>query len=146
MAKHKLCPKCSADIDPPENESCGVEHLAERLCRLFESWVSRLRAAIVPRGLSAAEAAAYVGVSEPTFLDDVAAGRLPPPLRFGRRRVWDKAAIDRAFDRMSGFEPHEGRLSVEERAPCNLDREQLRAAIARRKTSHDDAASQRGSS
>lgn len=60
-----------------------------------------------PRGLSAAEAARYVGVSETLFLHEVAEGKWPQPQRRGRkggRRTWDRALLDTAMDRLSGIE------------------------------------------
>jgi predicted DNA-binding transcriptional regulator AlpA len=60
-----------------------------------------------PRGLSAEQAAAYVGVSVPTFLTEVKVGRWPAGQRRGARVVWDRRAIDLYFDRLSKFEDHE---------------------------------------
>lgn len=58
---------------------------------------------IQPRGLELELAAAYVGLSAPSFLAQVEAGRLPPATCHGRRRVWDRVALDRAMDRLSGL-------------------------------------------
>lgn len=61
-----------------------------------------------PRGLSLEEAAAYVGVSPGTFAAEVEEGRFPKPLRRGPkggRLTWDKAAIDRRLDVLSGLSP-----------------------------------------
>lgn len=55
-----------------------------------------------PRGLSREMAAAYIGVSPSTFDKLVGAGQMPSPKRIGGRRVWDKAALDSAFDRLPG--------------------------------------------
>lgn len=60
-----------------------------------------------PRGLSEEQAAAYVGVSVGTFRSEVAAGIWPPPDRRGpdgKRKVWDRTLLDRAFDRRSSIE------------------------------------------
>jgi len=57
-----------------------------------------------PRGLSAEQAAAYVGVSVPTFLEEVKAGKWPAPQprgHKGTRKTWDRNAIDEAYDRQS---------------------------------------------
>ena len=54
-----------------------------------------------PRGLSLDESADYVGVSPNTFTEEVKNKRLPEPLRFGRRRIWDKKALDQALDHLS---------------------------------------------
>jgi predicted DNA-binding transcriptional regulator AlpA len=50
-----------------------------------------------PRGLSRAEAAAYVGVSPSMFDAMVKDGRMPPPKEINSRRVWDRCAVDAAF-------------------------------------------------
>jgi hypothetical protein len=52
---------------------------------------------IMKRGLSLEEAAAYVGLSPGPFLQQVALGRMPKPHQYGRRRVWDRIALDRAL-------------------------------------------------
>ena len=62
-----------------------------------------------PRGLSAEQAAAYVGVSAPKFLEDVAAGKWPPGRQDGRRVIWDKVLLDRYYDRHSGLDKSERR-------------------------------------
>lgn len=50
---------------------------------------------LTPRGLSCAEAAAYVGLSTRSFQREVAAGRAPAPLALGcRRRLWPQAVLD----------------------------------------------------
>lgn len=57
-----------------------------------------------PRGLSEEQAAVYVGVSVGTFRAEVAAGIWPAADRRGperRRKVWDRALLDRAFDQRS---------------------------------------------
>lgn len=55
-----------------------------------------------PRGLNRAEAARYVGVSPGTFDKLVAEGLMPRPKRVKSRRVFDKQAIDLAFDALGG--------------------------------------------
>lgn len=54
--------------------------------------------AFSPRGLSRIEAAAYVGVSPNTFESMVKDGRMPRPKVVNRRRIWDRAGLDRCFD------------------------------------------------
>ena len=54
-----------------------------------------------PRGLSLAEAAAYVGLSVTKFEQRVKLGALPKALPFGPPRVWDRKALDLALDRHS---------------------------------------------
>jgi len=65
----------------------------------------RLAANLHPRGLNREQAAAYVGLSVSTFNKLVAASVLPQALAFGRRRVWDRRALDKALDAMSGIDP-----------------------------------------
>ncbi|MGE0828922.1 MAG: helix-turn-helix transcriptional regulator [Hyphomonadaceae bacterium] len=50
-----------------------------------------------PRGLNREQAAAYVGVSATTFDALVQDGRMPAPICVGRRRIFDREAIDLAF-------------------------------------------------
>jgi hypothetical protein len=57
---------------------------------------------IAKRGLELELAAAYVGLSPRLFLEEVEMGRLPPPRRYGRRKVWDRIALDDALDAAAG--------------------------------------------
>lgn len=50
---------------------------------------------ITPAALPLDEAAAYVGLSKRTFLKEVAAGKMPPPLDVtARRKLFSRAALD----------------------------------------------------
>lgn len=51
-----------------------------------------------PRGLNRVQAAAYVGVSASTFDKLVSDGRMPHPIQVGARRIYDRHAVDMAFD------------------------------------------------
>ncbi|GAA0569522.1 hypothetical protein GCM10009099_04020 [Caenispirillum bisanense] len=51
-----------------------------------------------PRGLSREAAAGYVGVSPGTFDKLVSEGAMPRPKRVGARKLWDRAALDIAFE------------------------------------------------
>jgi hypothetical protein len=53
---------------------------------------------IAPRGLPRAEAAAYIGVSPSLFDTMVRDGRMPGPKLVNTRTLWDRFALDRAFD------------------------------------------------
>ena len=53
-----------------------------------------------PRGLCREAAAAYVGVSPSKFDVLVVDQRMPKPKRVDGRRVWDRVALDRSFDRL----------------------------------------------
>lgn len=50
-----------------------------------------------PRGLSREEAARYVGVGTTTFDGLVQDGRMPKPVRLGKRVIWDRLKLDAAF-------------------------------------------------
>ena len=51
-----------------------------------------------PRGLSVLQAAAYAGVSPGKFQAEVKAGLWPKPETRGGRKIWDRRAIDEAWD------------------------------------------------
>ncbi len=51
-----------------------------------------------PRGLSAALAAAYRGVSLNKFLAEVKEGLWPEPETSGGRKIWDRYRMDEAWD------------------------------------------------
>ncbi|MDO8839446.1 MAG: hypothetical protein Q8J92_05865 [Parvibaculum sp.] len=51
-----------------------------------------------PRGLRAPEAALYIGVGKSKFFELVAAGKLPKAKKIDGCVVWDRLALDAAFD------------------------------------------------
>jgi predicted DNA-binding transcriptional regulator AlpA len=51
-----------------------------------------------PRAMKAERAAAYLDMSRSKFLELVEAGRLPPPKIIDGMRVWDRLALDAAFN------------------------------------------------
>ena len=53
---------------------------------------------LAPRGLQREAAAGYVGVSSTKFDAMVHDGRMPKPTLIDRRKVWDRNALDRAFE------------------------------------------------
>lgn len=57
-----------------------------------------------PRGLCREAAARYVGVSPTKFDEMVDDGRMPGPKRVDARKIWDRSALDTAFDAL----PEEG--------------------------------------
>ena len=57
-----------------------------------------------PRGLSVLQAAAYAGVSPGKFQAEVKAGLWPKPETRGGRKIWDRCAIDEAWDRRQAAE------------------------------------------
>jgi predicted DNA-binding transcriptional regulator AlpA len=53
---------------------------------------------LAPRGLSRAEAAAYVGVSTSLFDQMVRDDRMPGPKNINSRIVWDRIRLDQFFE------------------------------------------------
>lgn len=64
--------------------------------------LAALPPSLPPRGLARDEAAAYLGVSTGLFDRMVSDGRMPTPKRIDGRSVWDRHALDRAFDALPG--------------------------------------------
>lgn len=52
---------------------------------------------LAPIGLSRPEAAAFIGVSLPTFTEMVQDGRMPQPKCIGSRRVWNRREVEASF-------------------------------------------------
>ena len=61
---------------------------------------SRLPASLSPRGLSRQAAAEYFGVAPSTFDLAVKDGTVPAPKHFRGRVIWDREALDRAFENL----------------------------------------------
>ena len=59
--------------------------------------VSVLPPSLPPRGLSRAQAAAYVGLGITKFTELVTDGRMPKPMRIDGRIIWDRVLLDAAF-------------------------------------------------
>lgn len=64
---------------------------------------------VQPRGLSRIQAAEYIGVGTTKFDEMVAEGRMPKPKRIGRRVIWDRYALDRAFEALPDDGEAEGK-------------------------------------
>jgi hypothetical protein len=60
-----------------------------------------------PRGLSRSLAARYIGFSLPAWDKMVLAGEMPKPKRAYGRTIWDKTAVDRAFELLDGGTPRD---------------------------------------
>lgn len=58
------------------------------------------RDAVACRGLGAEVAARYVGIGVTKFNEMVLDGRMPQPKRVDGRKVWDRFALDEAFERL----------------------------------------------
>jgi predicted DNA-binding transcriptional regulator AlpA len=59
---------------------------------------SALPAGALPRGLCREAAAEYVGVGTTKFDEMVRDGRMPKPRQIDARRIWDRNALDLAFE------------------------------------------------
>jgi predicted DNA-binding transcriptional regulator AlpA len=59
-----------------------------------------------PRGLSRAQAAAYIGISSSKFDQLVSDGRMPRPVPIDGRVVWDRIRLDAAFDALPDENGH----------------------------------------
>lgn len=59
-----------------------------------------VRAGISPRGLSRAQAAAYIGVSPGKFDTLVESGAMPKPRKMGDRLTWDRQDLDTFYGRL----------------------------------------------
>ena len=57
-----------------------------------------------PRGVDLAAAARYLGLDPDAFLALVKSGNLPRPRRLGEAAVWDRVALDTAFEAASADE------------------------------------------
>ena len=66
---------------------------------------SARKLSIEPRGLHRDEAARYIGISVSKFDELVGDGRMPPPRRIDGRKVWDRRALDSAFDDLPSEAP-----------------------------------------
>jgi hypothetical protein len=65
---------------------------------------SKLPFGVSPRGFNRTESAAYLGVSPTLFDEMVMDGRAPKPKVVNSRTIWDRLALDDAFDAL----PHKG--------------------------------------
>lgn len=54
--------------------------------------------ALAPRGLGRIQAAVYVGVGATKFDELVEQELMPKPKQIGKRLVWDRFALDAAFE------------------------------------------------
>ncbi len=66
---------------------------------------ARVRQLIEPRGLDRVQAASYIGVSASKFDQMIDDGRMPQPRRIDTRKVWDRLALDDAFELLPCDEP-----------------------------------------
>jgi predicted DNA-binding transcriptional regulator AlpA len=65
-----------------------------------------------PRGLSREQAAAYWGISPGTFDKLVDDGRAPSPKLINSRKVWDRLALDLAFDALPDKQSSEWEVAL----------------------------------
>jgi predicted DNA-binding transcriptional regulator AlpA len=73
---------------------------------------------LCPRGLSRDQSAAYVGVGATKFDEMVTDGRMPKPVHIDGRVVWDRYALDQAFEELG----REDDVNELEKAKQELDR------------------------
>jgi hypothetical protein len=63
-------------------------------------WLVKYGAAT--RGYPEEAAASYLGLVVERFREEVSAGRLPMPERYGKRLIWDKLVLDPHMNKMAG--------------------------------------------
>lgn len=92
--------------------------------------------AITPRFLNKTQAAAYLGVSLPTFDIEIRNGLWPQPMRRGAKETsltWDKVMLDAAADRLAGAHhvtpAAENELAAAERAALEASKRGTAKAI-----------------
>ncbi len=61
-----------------------------------------MTAAFTPRMMKRTTAARYVDLAPAKFLQEVACGRLSPPVTLGGEDHWDRLALDADLDRIGG--------------------------------------------
>jgi excisionase family DNA binding protein len=66
-----------------------------------------------PRAMRADRAAAYLSVSRSTFLQWVNDGVMPQPTRIGDVVLWDRLALDIAFEQLTETGDDQGRNSFD---------------------------------
>lgn len=64
----------------------------------LEGLLRKTETAYPPRSLRADQAAIYLGMSRSKFLELVSDGRLPKPKIVDSMAIWDRLALDSAFD------------------------------------------------
>lgn len=64
-----------------------------------------------PRGLSREESAQYLGLSPSLFDDLIKQGAMPEAIKAGGRVVWDRFALDRAFEALPTRQPQTERMA-----------------------------------
>lgn len=62
----------------------------------------QLPVSLAPRGLGEDTAAQYVGLGSSKFRELVNDGRMPQPIRFDGRKIWDRVDLDDAMDAIKG--------------------------------------------
>ena len=62
-----------------------------------------------PRMMRRARAAAYLDLTSAEFEREVAAGRLPTPVKLGSCEHWDRHALDEHIERLTGGAPGDWR-------------------------------------
>jgi len=87
-------------------ENTGMlDAIAGRSLTVSRSALISIDALIQPRGFSRVQAARYIGICPRKFDELVHDGRMPGPKRIDRRLIWDRHAIDVAFDALESYSP-----------------------------------------
>lgn len=102
---HKVCP--STFVPTPRREAKPRKHARHRNLPVVKVADARVLPLPLIRGLSREESAAYIGVGTTLFDNMVSDGRMPVPKVINSRRVWDRIALDAAFQAL----PSEGGLA-----------------------------------
>jgi predicted DNA-binding transcriptional regulator AlpA len=55
---------------------------------------------LFPRGLGREAVASHIGISPSKFAELVERGQMPPAKRIDSRKIWDRNAVDQAFDQL----------------------------------------------
>jgi len=66
-----------------------------------------------PRAMRLEKAAAYLSVSPSTFLQWVEEGKMPQPTRINGVVLWDRLALDVAFEAMGAVDEERGQNSFD---------------------------------
>jgi len=75
-----------------------------------------------PRGLSRVEACRYLGIGTTLFDTLIAEGKLPKPKRLASKPIWDRIALDAAFNDL----PEDGRSGLDQMLDMARKRQRLR--------------------
>tara|TARA_B100000678_G_C18206358_1_gene501537 strand:- start:1107 stop:1406 length:300 start_codon:yes stop_codon:yes gene_type:complete len=90
--------------------------------KAVENYRCDMSYSFVPRRMRAPTAAAYLDVSESTFLDRVARGTYPPGVRDGGVRVWLRDDLDEMIDRQFKVTARAGANDIDDPFAARFDK------------------------